>query len=431
MLPTAVVMNMFYTGLGIARSLGEQGIPVIGLSSHRGVYGEFTRYAKTVACPDSRNEPEALLPFLQRMGVSLGRRMIVFPTRDDDVLFLDRNREALSPYFELVVPERSVLQASLNKWETYLWAQRAGVATPRAWLIQGEEDLRRAIPEATYPCILKPVASYHWRKGGNWEKVGGRKALAVFSPEELLVEYAAIARADRRALLQEMVSGDDDCLVSAACYLDRESNLVAAFTTQKLAQAPEGLGTGFIVQAVERREILDPTMRLLREMRFTGIAEVEYKWDSAKSQYQLIEINPRPWDQHRLGIGCGVNLMHIAYCEHAGLAMPAVSERVSAQKWIAEDTFCMTALGLLWEGDRTKIQSLFRLARGERSYAVWSAKDPFPFFGYLISRFIPGLMQAGARAIWLRFKRTIFRKALPQKEGRGVWKSFGKEKNHG
>ena len=72
MRPTAVVMNMFYTGLGIARSLGEQDIPVIGLSAHRGVYGEYTRYAKIVRCPDSRNEPEALLPFLQKLGQDMG-----------------------------------------------------------------------------------------------------------------------------------------------------------------------------------------------------------------------------------------------------------------------------------------------------------------------------------------------------------------------
>lgn len=250
--PTAVVLNMFYTGLGIARSLGEQGVPVIGLSAHPGVYGEFSRYARTVACPDSRNEPEALLPFLLKMGEELGTRAVIFPTRDDDVLFLDRYREELSAYFELVVPERTVLQASLNKWETYLWAQRAGVATPRSWMISGDQDLQKALSEVTYPCVLKPVASYHWRKGENWAKVGGRKALAVFSREELLGEYAAIALADRRALLQEMVSGGDDCLVSAACYFDRESKLVAAFTTRKLAQAPDGFGTGFIVQAVDR-----------------------------------------------------------------------------------------------------------------------------------------------------------------------------------
>src|ERR1039458_4676874 len=85
---TAIVMNMYYTGLGIARSLGEHGIPVLGLTAQRGIYGNFTRYAKTVSSPDSRSEPEALLAFLLQIGRQLKDRAIVFPTRDDDLLFL-------------------------------------------------------------------------------------------------------------------------------------------------------------------------------------------------------------------------------------------------------------------------------------------------------------------------------------------------------
>ena len=61
--PTAVVMNLFYTGLGIARSLGERGIPVVGLTSQHRIYGNFTRYASVRFCPDSRSEPGSLLPF--------------------------------------------------------------------------------------------------------------------------------------------------------------------------------------------------------------------------------------------------------------------------------------------------------------------------------------------------------------------------------
>src|SRR5215510_8325893 len=84
-LPRAAVMNMFYTGLGIARSLGERGVPVIGLSSRRGHYGNHCRFAQTVICPDSRNEPEALLEFMLAMGRDLGGRCVVFTTRDDDL----------------------------------------------------------------------------------------------------------------------------------------------------------------------------------------------------------------------------------------------------------------------------------------------------------------------------------------------------------
>src|SRR5581483_6857190 len=98
-------------------------------------------------------------------------------------------------------------EASLNKWETYLRAREAGVEVPVCWLIEGAADLERAAGEAAYPCVLKPLSAHHWRQGRNWELVGARKAIAVASEKELFDEYGAIARADRRALIQELVPG--------------------------------------------------------------------------------------------------------------------------------------------------------------------------------------------------------------------------------
>lgn len=381
--PVAVVMNLFYTGLGIARSLGEKGIPVIGLTAQHGVYGNFTRYAKTAFAPDSRNEPEALLAYLLKLGQATGCRAVLFPTRDDDLLFLDRFRANLNEFFSLVMPDSTVLKASLNKWETYGWAQKAGVPAPKCWLITREEELVGILDELVYPCVLKPLAAHHWRRADNWTIVGSRKAIAISSREELLAEYTSISRADTRALVQELVAGGDDCLFTTACYLDRESNWVAGFTTQKLLQVPEGFGTGCIVQAVSRPELFVPTLRLLQTMRFTGIAEVEYKWAASKGQYQLIEINPRAWDQHRLGKSCGTDLAYLAYCEHAGLPRAILANHSYGQKWIAEDAFAMTALRLLWQRD-PNFKTLFRLARGKRLYGIWSANDMAPFLSYSV-----------------------------------------------
>ncbi len=427
--PTAVVMNMFYTGLGIARSLGEQDISVIGLTSQARVYGNFTRYAKTVFCPDSRREPEALRDWLVSMGRNLGHRSVIFPTRDDDLAFLDRFRRELQPYFILTIPESSVLHSCLDKWETYLWAKQADVRTPQCWLIQGMKDIARVAEEATFPCVLKPVASRDWRMGGNWEIVGGRKAIGISTPEELLAAYTDIACANERALLQEMVPGGDDCLLIAACYLDRNSQWVAGFNTQKLAQVPEGFGTGCIVQTADRPELFEPTLRILQKMRFTGIAEVEFKWDASRGEYQLIEINPRPWDQHRLGKACGADLMLAAYYDHAGLSIPAVPRQIQPQKWIAEDTFCTTALRLLWNRD-PKFWTLFRLARGKRIYAVWAARDPLPSVAYLVTSFIPGLVRMAVQVLWSAMRRKLSGKATLQK-GLRYEKHFEDDKSPG
>jgi D-aspartate ligase len=414
MRPAAVVMNMFYTGLGIARSLGEKGIPVIGLTAQRGIYGNFTRYAKSVACPDSRNEPEELLAFLLKLGKSMESRSVLFPTRDHDLVFLDRFRKELEPIYSLVVPESGPLSACLDKWQTYLAAEQAGVPTPKCWLIGNRQQLLERAGEVGYPCILKPVAAHYWRREGNWNLVGGRKVVCIESRDQLLAEHAVVARADERVLLQEMIPGGDECLVIAACYLDRKSNLVAGFNARKLAQAPRLVGTGCIVQAADHAELFDPAVRLLKALRYTGVAEVEFKWDAARKVYQLIEINPRPWDQHRLGVACGNDLMLLAYHEHAGLPMAPVRPRLSAQKWVAEDTLAMSILEMLWARDQAW-RSLLRLARGERIFAIWSRRDPLPALAYLVTHFIPRLIGRIMRVLRAALKKNspaqlVFRK---------------------
>ena len=396
--PVAIVMNMFYTGMGVARSLGEQGIPVIGLTAHRGIYGNFTRYATLRRSPDSRENPEALLPFLLALGKELDGKAIIFPTRDDDVLFLDRYREQLESRFLLAIPDRPALEACLDKAETCRWAQAAGVPAPRTWTIESKENLLRIAPELTFPCVMKPVSAHHWRKGANWQMVGSRKAIALSSLAELLAEYDTVARAESRALLQEMVPGGDDSLWIAACYLDRQSKFIGGFTAQKLLQVPQGMGTGCIVQTVDQPELLATAARLLTTMKFSGIAEVEFKWDAASGQHKLIEVNARPWDQHRLGKICGVDVIHIAYCDLAGLALPVIGKQKTGQKWIAEDTFCWLLLRTLWSRQGS-IGSLLRLARGQRIYAIWSVRDPLPMLGFLVMRFIPELFMTFLRQL--------------------------------
>lgn len=424
--PTALVMNMFYTGLGIARTLKAKGISVIGLTSDRKSYGNHTRSAKVAICPDSRSAPEELAVFLTSLGRELPQRGVIFPTRDDDLVFLDRFRRELEPYFTTVSPGTQALDICLNKWKTYLAAGQAGLRTPKAWLIDGMEDARRAAAEATYPCILKPVAAHYWRKGGNWAVVGERKAIRIDSGLEMIAEYNAIRHADCRALLQEMVPGGDEALVIAACYVDRQSRWVAGFNTQKLVQIPEGTGTGCIVQSVDRLELFEPTARLLRAIGFTGIAEVEYKWDAAAGEYKLIEINPRPWDQHQLGEASGIDLIHMAYCDHTGLPMPEAGKPVERRKWIAEDTFLTAAARMLWRRD-PRLPGLLRQARGsKRIFAIWSANDPAPFLAYVVRGLFPVLWRAGVSSLGSTMKRLRLRKRFRDQKGIIYGKSLEK-----
>ena len=398
----AIVMNMFYTGLGIARSLGERGIRVIGLSSHRGIYGNYTRYADVRFCPDSRENPDQLIEFLVKLGQELGGISLIYPTRDDDVVFLDRFRSRLSSHFTPVIPSAEALDACLDKWETYGAARKAGVPVPRSWKIENQEDLCGSVSEISFPAVMKPISAYYWRKAGAWDQVGARKAICVHSAIELQQEYKQVAYADGRVLVQEMIPGGDENILIAACYMDQTNKLAGSFTVQKLAQIPEQFGTGCVLKTVDRPELIALAARLLESIKFSGIAEVEFKWSPSAQEYQLIEINPRPWDQHRLGNACGVDLIHLTYCDFSGQNLPAIQKSETEFKWVAEDVMLMESLRSLWRKDG-KIRSLRRLAKGKRIYAIWSAADPLPFLAYVPRHCITEVVRAG----WSRFRSAL------------------------
>jgi predicted ATP-grasp superfamily ATP-dependent carboligase len=406
-------MNMFYTGLGIARSLGERGVPVIGLSAQR-IYGNYTRYARVLDAPDSRNAPEALHRFLLDRADEFGLWPIIFPTRDDDVAFLDRFRTDLEERYRLIIPPVDALRVCLSKWETYEAALQVGVSVPRCWTVENEAGLEQVASEAEFPCVLKPVTAHEWRKGGNWQIVGGRKAIPVQSAEELAAEYRSIAAASPRALVQELIPGPDGNLAIQACYVGDRSDVIAAFNTRKVLQSPEGFGTGCVVESDHVPELLDPSARLLRAIGFSGVAEIEYKWDARRREYRLIEINPRPWDQHRLGVAVGADVIYAAYCDREGLDTPPFVSNQGRYRWIAEDTCIQAGLRAIWRADGT-LKRLLSAGRGRRIYAIWSWRDPAPFGAFAAFLLVPQLIEAIGylcKAVW----RKVFSRARSEGE---------------
>lgn len=373
----AVIMNMFYTGLGIARNLGENGVPVIGLGAHRSIYGNFSRFCKFLPCPDSRDQQDALLAFLIELGKKQERRPVIFPTRDHDVLFLSRHEAELRDYFIIPLPGREVIDNIINKWKMIEIARLCGVPVPGSYLVESQADLEK-LSEINFPCVLKPVCSAAWRAKGAWRAVGGRKAIAISSFAELCAEYERISRVDKRSMVQELVPGGDDQLYILGSYLNAESEPLAHFAARKLIQYPKGFGTGCLIESVRSEEIEELTFKLLKHLGYRGISEVEYKRDPTDGRFKLIEINPRHWDWHRLGTRCGANLSYIAYRDLTGdtIEKRCVASAVGV-KWVAErELFLFAAEELISNG--LALGQLRGLVKGRKEYGSFSWSDPLP-----------------------------------------------------
>jgi D-aspartate ligase len=395
--PPVIILNMFYSGLGIARDLKGRGGPVLGLSADPKIYGNFTRCCEVRTAPNSQEQPEQLFQMLLRLSAEF-HGAVIFPTRDADVLFLDRFRVELERHYRLAIPPHDRLMRVMNKYALATLAQEAGIPVPRTSLISCLADLALAQREVGFPCVLKPVLAVNWRGKESWIKAGARKAVRIDDTASLEREYKVLSGIDPEVLMQEWISGNAEQIVVLGGYVRAGGELAQYFTARKLVQSPDDFGTGCLVESVEIPEIVELSRRLFRGLGYEGMAEVEFKHDSVSGEYRLIEINTRHWDWHRLGSASGINLSWTAYCDLVGRDTGSEPRRTLSAKWIAEDALFVYLLRALYRR-RVRISDVVHKLSGPRVYAVSSWSDPQPGLRYWVQEFLPGL----AKSCWQGF----------------------------
>ena len=381
-----VVLNMHYSGLGIARSLGPFGIPVYGLSSEPSFPGNFSRYCQFRLSPDSLHEPDNLRDFLLDFARTLGDEADHLPdSRPRHTVPASRIATALASSFIIPLADRDVIDRATNKDACLAIAAAAGISVPASHTVRDGHQLRSVADSMQYPVVVKPLYARDWRRPGIWEAVGHQKAAIIENNDELCRFYAAIEATAPDVSVQEYIPGPDSNLVIFGSYCRSGGEVRAFFTGRKLLQDPPLKGTGLIVEGVPIPEIVPHSVALLRALRFSGISEIEFKIHERTKVPYLIEINPRHWDQHYLGTACGVNLTLEMYRDlivppanaESTAERPPPKQTADVVRWVAEQDLFFHVLRNM-RNRQSGVWKEIRNARGVRTYSVFSHDDPGP-----------------------------------------------------
>ena len=257
-------------------------------------------------------------------------------------------------------------------------AWRAGVDTPKTVFVSSGAELEAAAGEIRFPAVLKPVESLAFKLRFH------RHILDVETPAELQRIYDKVD--DLGVLmLQERIPGGEDELWTVGSYLDAESRPLAVFTGHKLRQYPHAGGSCLAGVSRWDEKLADAALRLLQELRFHGVSQVEFKRDPRDGRFCLMEVNARHWKWHGLAARCGVNLSYAAYRDAIG--DPYIARRQQdGVKWIVANKDVPLALLEIAKRQRSAPEYL-RSLRGTRMDGLHAADDP-----------LPGLLNAGTVA---------------------------------
>lgn len=409
--PPAVVVGLDnITGLQTARILAARGVPVFGVVADRRHFGARTNVCVDIIEADVSGD--ALIPALRTLGERIGRSSVLVPCTDASVSVVSRNREVLAARFWLPLASDDVVELLMDKVRFARHAAAAGLAIPRTEVLASRDDAEKAARLVSYPCVLKPPV-----KSSLWLQHTSAKAIPVADAAELVSTYEQIAGWSPQLLAQEWVEGGEEGLFSCNCYFDRDGGALATFVARKVRQWPPDIGTSASGEECRDDDVLSETLRVFGSVGFHGLAYLEMKRDARTGRLVIIEPNVgRPTGRSAISEAGGVELVYTAYCDAAGLPLPAQADREQryiGTKWLDLRRDAQAAFVARARGELT-VQEWAASLRGPKAHAIWSRRDPLPFVVDMVQAVATGAQLASAHLTRVVRARLAARRTTAQ-----------------
>ena len=393
--PVAVVFSLFETGLGIARSLGQQGIKVIGVDFKKDI-AWYSRYVKPLICPHPLKQMETFLGWIKQNFSGSEKKIPAFLSSDDFLASFSINRSVLSEFFLFNLADSHLLDKIANKHSQYLLAKNAGIQQPETRILINKEDIHSMdLDDFHFPVFIKGLDVNSWR-----ERISGTiKGFPADSVDDLYRKTVDIIDQNVPIIIQEIIKGPDTNHCKYNAYIGLDGQTKAEFTLRKIRQNPIHFGVGAVVESIYDVDLIAEGRKLFKGINFTGIGSAEFKRDEKDGQLKLIEINPRYWQQNYLSTACGVNFPYINYCDLNEIPVANNPDFKNGIKWVNRYMDVDSFLKYRKEGVLT-FSAWRKSLKGKKVYSDFTWDDPIPGF-YEI-----GFGAKLIRAPWYLLKRV-------------------------
>ncbi len=259
-----------------------------------------------------------------------------------------------------LLPRAEHFDMTSNKYAFQQFCEANGFPVPRSYAIEGFDTENFPFR----PLILKP------RSGEG--SVGIKH---IDTPAEL----AKIATVDPATyLLQEKIVSDQK--VSGAFFLCRDGEVISHYTHQRLRTFPENGGVTVFSRGGHEQSLVESGAALLRELRWDGVAMIEFLYDATDGQWKIIELNPRLWGSVLLAAFNGSDMLrqYVALCRGEAVdAAPPVAQEVYIRWW-----FPFELLG--WLKRQISIRELLRFDFARTCYINMTYSTWYRSLSYLL-----------------------------------------------
>lgn len=290
--------------LAVTRSLGTKGIDVIVGESHNNSLSSASKYCKgEIIYPSPENRPPDFISYIVGY-VKENKIDFLIPMTDVTVPLVLRNKKRLENYTKIPMPLFDAYDIISNKSKLFKMAEKLKVPIPKTIFIKDNKDVFKHLKEVRYPAVIK---SFKSRILINGNCMKGSVSYAD-NETELLSLYNKKPSLKYPSLIQERIIGPGFGVFT----LFNNGEPIVFFSHKRLRERPPSGGVSTLCESVPLDSNLkEYTTKLLKEVKWHGIAMAEYKFDERNNRYCLMEINGRFWGSLELAIKSGIDFPYL------------------------------------------------------------------------------------------------------------------------
>jgi D-aspartate ligase len=374
----------------LIRALGCEGIDTYLLDTDKRNISRYSKYCKHFKLVSKAiyDSSESFLAFFDDLKRELKlENCVVFATDDLNISFLSKNKKKLENNFIIPVPGWEIVEKFYNKKSTYKVAQNLDIPIPISYFPSDESDLKEVNYLFDYPLIIKPAIMH------NFYLKTKSKVFKAGSFEELKDFYnrasSLIDKSD--IIIQEIIPGGPSNLYSFGSFF-KNGKARGYIMGRRSRQIPMDFGkASTFVESCDIPEIMDLSTKLLKEVNYYGLSEVEFKFDQRNQEFKLLEVNPRTWKWHSIAFSAGINLPYMLYCDLLDKEFSNSSDAIpDGLKWIDLYTDLYVSIQEIAKG-QLSFSDYFGSIRGRKTFSVLSQEDILPFI--MESLYLPYLFK--------------------------------------
>lgn len=373
-----VVLGESLSALGVVRAFGKRGIDVYLIMEKKGAAAAFSKYCKkSLVAPGMGRDRRILKNLLIKIGKSLSRRAVVYPTSDLAALNLSELKNDLPDDYHFVVGDKQPVEILVNKKKFYKALNRNGICYPVTYFPEDVKDVRRIGAKISYPVFIRPSITQLFN-----QVLGTHgKGFIAYSPRELTDYYRLATRYGIEVMFQEIIPGPPSNSYQLEGYYDKDNRPTILFARQRLRIWPPDFGNTTLCVSIPLAKLAKEkniVNQFIRTIGYYGLMSAEFKKDERDGVLKFLEINARAWWHFWLSGRCGADIIFSSYLDAIGEKTEYAQGYETGIKSICFISDLMAAANMFLNGNLS-LQEWVSSLLGTRQFAFFERNDLSPF----------------------------------------------------